>query len=76
MPIGVSIGRIRRLAALRPIVNLVGKVRSRLCIDIGRDIERFLVGPHATAKAVVISSIAILILDATTAVLLAPYLQG
>ncbi len=30
----------------------------------------------STAKAVVISSIAILILDATTAVLLAPYLQG
>jgi len=30
----------------------------------------------STARAVVISSIAILILDATTAVLLAPYLQG
>ena len=30
----------------------------------------------ATAKAVVISSIWILVLDAITAVLLAPYLQG
>jgi phospholipid/cholesterol/gamma-HCH transport system permease protein len=31
---------------------------------------------QSTAKAVVVSSIAILILDAVTAILLAPYLQG
>src|SRR6478609_2131330 len=42
-PASHSIGCIGRLVSLRPIMNLVGKVRSRLRIDIGCDIDGFIV---------------------------------
>ena len=47
-----SIRHVRRLAALRPIMDLVGKVWSRLSIDVRSDIDRFIIGdgPSPTSR--------------------------
>src|SRR5512146_720924 len=47
----LSVRCIRRLPALRPIVRLAGEIRTRLAVDIGRHIERLVIGHRPTPSA-------------------------